>query len=297
MDLRHLRYFAAVAAARSFTRAAEALRVAQPPLSRQIQDLEAEIGAVLFDRSQRPLQLTEAGRFFHTHAAQVLERTEQMRELMRRFLASDRRHFVVGFVPSTIYGPLPAIIRKFRSLRPELEISLAEMATVEQMDALKEGRIDVGFGRVRFEDPAIRREIVMEEPLIVALPRAHRLAGRAGRVSLAALSRDSLVVYPQSPRPSYADQILALFHDRNLWPRVGHEVRELQTAIGLVAAQAGVCIVPQSVQRLQRDDVIYRKLADRNAISPIIISYRENDQSLQLTALREIVRQTLVEAE
>src|SRR4051794_16511567 len=139
MELRHLRYFVAVARERNFTRAAERLLIAQPPLSRQIQQLEAELGTVLLDRDSRLLRLTEAGRLFLEHACQVLERVDGMRAMMRRFSEAERPRFVIGFVASTIYAALPDLIRRFRGAAPGLDISLIEMMSLEQITALKEG--------------------------------------------------------------------------------------------------------------------------------------------------------------
>jgi DNA-binding transcriptional LysR family regulator len=262
MDLRQLRYFVTVAAERNFTRAADKLHIAQPPLSRQIQQLEAEVGAELIDRNERPLRLTPAGRLFHEQAVQVLGRVEEMRSMMRRAIVAKTRRFVIGFVASTIYAHLPALIREFRAAAPDVELGLVELVTLDQIAALKEGRIDVGFGRIRFDDPAVRRTVLREEELVAAVPTAHPFAQGQGPISLAQVAEDRLILYPREPRPSYADQVLSLFHDHGFSPCVAHEVRELQIAIGLVAAEEGVCIVPESVQRSRVDDV---RMEDRTS--------------------------------
>ena len=291
MEFRHLRYFLAVAQERNFTRAAEQLGVAQPPLSRQIRDLEQELGVVLFDRQHRPLKLTDAGRMLFEQATQVVESVDRIRVLMRRFGADDRRKFVIGFVGSTIYGMAPRLIRDFRDALPSVDVNLLEMTTLEQLQALKEGRIDVGVGRLRIDDPAIRREVLEEEPLVAALPQGHALLEGGAPIPLAALARETLILYPRLPRPSYADQVLALFRDRDLELSGLQEVRELQTAIGLVAARSGICVVPASVQRLRRDDVVYRPLAEPAATSPVILSWRREDISLEVQCLIRIAKQ------
>ncbi len=288
IEFRHLRYFLAVARELNFTRAAESLNMAQPPLSRQIQHLEAELGIALFDRDSRPLALTAGGALFREQALQVVQRMDEMQLMMKRFVAAEQPRFVIGFVPSIIYARLPRIIRAFREAVPGVELSLVEMMSLEQILALKEGRIDVGFGRVRFDDPALRREVLREERLIVALPLGHRLLAGELPISLSDLVDESLIIYPREPRPSYADQVLSLFRDHGIEPGAIQEVRELQTAIGLVAADAGVCIVPESVRRLERGDVIYREMSD-HATSPIILSHRRGDQSELLHTLIEVV--------
>lgn len=287
IDIRHLRYFLAVAQELNFSRAAEKLNMAQPPLSRQIQQLEAELGVQLFDRESRPLSLTPGGRLFREHALGVMQRMDEMRGTMKRFAASERPRFVIGFVPSVIYARLPRVIRGFRELAPDVELSLIEMMSLEQIAALKEGRIDAGFGRVRFDDPALRREVLREERLVVALPLGHPLAGERP-VTLADLARETLIVYPREPRPSYADQVLSIFRDRGLEPARILEVRELQTAIGLVASTVGACVVPASVRLMERGDVVYCDLVE-NVTSPIIFSYRRTDTSQLLIRLRSVI--------
>jgi DNA-binding transcriptional LysR family regulator len=290
MELRHLRYFAAVAQHRSFVRAAEVLHIAQPPLSRQIRQLEDELGAVLFERGSRPLQMTPVGRFFHQHALAILERVEAAKVTTRRFGLAQRRQFLVGFVGSTLYGELPEMVRRLRAGHAGLTVDLIEMTTLEQLQALKEGRIDLAFGRLRFDDPAIRREVLVEEGLAVALPPDHALRDRPGDPRLADIAGEPLVLYPSMPRPSYADQVLSLFRDRGLEPLIGQEVRDVQTALGLVAAGVGVCLVPASLQRLRRDNVVYRPLDDPQATSPIIMSWRATDTSAEVMEVLALAR-------
>jgi LysR family transcriptional regulator, benzoate and cis,cis-muconate-responsive activator of ben and cat genes len=288
MDLRQLRYFVTVAEERNFHRAAERLHIAQPPLSRQIQQLEGEVGAELIDRASRPIKLTEPGRLFYEQAIQVLARVEEMRTMMNRALVLEKRRFVIGFVGSVLYAHLPELIREFRRQAPSVDLQLVELVSLDQIMALKEGRIDVGFGRVRFDDDQVQRMILREEPLIAALPVDHPLAGDDSPVSLEQLAGEPLILYPRAPRPGYADQVLALFHDKGLQPWIVHEARELQIAIGLVAAEEGVCIVPVSVQKSRVAGVRYKPLADQ-ATSPIIMSYRIGDKLPELALMADVI--------
>jgi DNA-binding transcriptional LysR family regulator len=283
MELRQLRYFIAVAEEMNITRAAARLHMTQPPLSRQIQQIEASVGLPLFERGARPLRLTEAGRIFYTQAKRLVDEAEELAPLTRR-LAQLAERIVIGFVPSALYGALPQVIRAFREAAPQIELSLIEMFTLEQLGALKGGRIDVGFGRLRFDDPQVTREVLVEERMIAALPQGHQLALAKRAPTLADLARETLIVYPSSPRPSYADQQLSALRDQALEPAAVHEVRELQTALGLVAAQVGVSLVPESIEGLRVHGVVYRHLAGANAVSPIIMSRRLLDDG-QSTAL------------
>jgi LysR family transcriptional regulator, benzoate and cis,cis-muconate-responsive activator of ben and cat genes len=283
MELRQLRYFLAVAEEMNITRAAVRLHMTQPPLSRQISQIEEDIGLQLFERGSRPLRLTEAGRIFYTQAKRLVSEADELAPLTRR-LAQLAERIVIGFVPSALYGALPQVIRAFREAAPKIELSLIEMFTLEQLGALKGGRIDVGFGRLRFDDPQVTREILVDEPLIAVLPQDHPLANPDVPLTLADIARETLIVYPSSPRPSFADQQLSALRDQALEPARVHEVRELQTALGLVAAQVGVSLVPESVDGLRVHGVAYRRLAETHASSPIIMSRREQDEG-ETTAL------------
>lgn len=290
MDLRHLRSFVAVARERSFSRAAEVLNIAQPPLSRQIQQLEGEFGVRLFDRATRPAQLTEQGRLFLEQAVQVLERVDEMQSLMRRMRDAERNVFGIGFVASTLYGYLPEVIRSFRAERPDVDLTLLELFSLEQIAALKDRRIDVAFGRIPIDDPAITRQLLRNERMVVALPCEHPLAEGTGPLRIGDLAPFELILYPKSPRPSYADQVLSVFRERDLRPASLHEVRELQTALGLVAAGVGLCLVPASVERLRRDNVLYRSLDEAGAVSPIYMQARRGDRTPEVARLLALVR-------
>ena len=288
MDLRQLKYFIAVVEERSFTRAAERLHISQPPLSRQIQQLEDELGVQLLERDSRPLRLTEAGRFFHARAVRVIEQIQEMTTMTRRIAKMDRR-LVIGFVPTTMYGALPRIVRIFRARNPHTELVLVEQTTVQQIEALLSGRIDVGFGRIRLDEPQVKREVLREERLVLAIPMEHPLAQQRGPISLAAAAPYLLVTYPQKPRPSYADHVLSLYRDLGVEPAGVHEVQEVQTALGLVASGLGLCVVPSGMQKLRRDEVAYRPLTEANAVSPIIMNTRANDQSPDIRLLRAVI--------
>ncbi|TFW34353.1 LysR family transcriptional regulator [Pseudomonas putida] len=288
MELRHLRYFKVLAETLNFTRAAELLHIAQPPLSRQISQLEEQLGTVLVLR-ERPLRLTEAGRFFYEQTCTLLEQLQNISDNTRRIGQDQRVWLGIGFAPSTLYALLPALIRELRKDR-ELELGLSEMTTLQQVEALKSGRIDIGFGRIRIDDPLIVQQVLSEDPLVAVLPTEHPLAGTP--LSLEQLADLPFVLYPANPRPSYADHVMALFAQHGLSLQVSQWANELQTAIGLVAAGLGITLVPASVQQQHRTDIAYSSLIDTRAVSPIILSRRKDDTSpvvqrcLQLIAAR-----------
>ncbi|NSY46458.1 MULTISPECIES: LysR family transcriptional regulator [Agrobacterium] len=288
MDLRQLRYFVAVARERNFTRAAQVLNIAQPPLSRQIQILEDELGVPLIIRKSRPIKLTDAGRLFYEQSLQVLGRVEQMRESTRRVGLNQNSVLSIGFVASTLYGGLPTLVRKLRYHAPELDIRLLELVSVQQIPALKEGRIDIGFGRLRPTDPNVSSTVLCEERLAVAVPKSSLLADDTTPIPLKRLSGQKIIVYPKEPRPGYADQVLEILHAADVRPSEVEEVREIQTALGLVAAEAGICIVPLSARQM-RSDVHYRMIDNERATSPVILYHRVSDNSGYITLVKQLI--------
>ncbi|WP_414449684.1 LysR substrate-binding domain-containing protein [Burkholderia sp. 22PA0099] len=288
MDLRQLRYFVAVARERNFTRAAAQLHIAQPPLSRQMQLLEEELGVPLLIRNSRPVQLTDAGRLFYEQAIQLLGRAEQMQAATRRVGLHQRSVLSIGFVASTLYGGLPQVLQKLRARAPELDIQMVELMSIEQIEALKAGRIDIGFGRVPHSDPSVAGAVVLEERLAVALPRASPMAGSTQPMPIGELAGQRLIVYPKEPRPGFADQVLSAMHGHGVALNEVLEVREIQTALGLVAAEFGVCVIPQSACQM-RHDVHYRLIDDERVTSPVILNHRLNDNSRYIELVKQLI--------
>ncbi|MBS0372792.1 MAG: LysR family transcriptional regulator [Proteobacteria bacterium] len=293
MELRQLRYFEAVASTLNFSRAAERLHIAQPPLSRQIQQLEEELGVPLLDRSSRPLKLTNAGSFFYDQTVQVLARLKEIQKATRRIDAGSTRWMGIGFVPSILYGFLPNMLQRFTTENDKLDISLSELTSVQQAEALKAGRIDVGFGRLAIQDEGLENIVLTEEALVVAIPSNSPLT-REASIPLKRLASEVLVLYPASPRPSFADQVLHQFSVRGYEIGKSYETNGLQTAIGLVAAGMGVTLVPESVQRLRRDDVAYRPLVEQGLTSPLIMTIRTGDTSAHVATFRAMIEAALV---
>lgn len=293
MELRQIRYFHCVARELSFTKAARILHIAQPPLSRQIKMLEEELGVAVFERLGRGIVLTDAGRYFLDQTEKMTQRLQETINATRRIGKNDRIWFGVGFVPSTLYGHMPALIRQLRQLNTQVEIGLVEMTTLQQFEALKSGRIDIGVGRILLNDEEIERLVLTDEPLVVALPITHRLANKAS-VRLADIMEEPLILYPAKPRPSYADHVLNLCRQKGYSPQVIQEVNELQTAIGLVTATIGIAIVPESVRRLHRDDVVYVNLDEPEFTSPIMLSWRKNDHSAFLQQTIGLFKRTAI---
>lgn len=292
MELRHLRYFVAVAEQRNFTRAAEKLFIAQPPLTRAIKQLEEEIGVQLFIRKPRGLELTSGGAYFLAHAQQILDKVESTIADTRRIAHNRQTIFSIGFVPSVFYGQLPNMVRRLRQNK-NLEIILRELKTREQVEALKTGKIDIGFGRVTIDDPEVEQEKLFDEPLIAALPANHPLTARPP--SMKELAEVNMIAFPATAGPNFADLTQGLFRRRGLRLNVIQQVNDLQTALSLVASDMGFTLVPEQVRRLQRDNVEYMPLADDNITVPVLASRRAGENPNAIMRLTNTILAELVD--
>jgi len=292
MELRHLRYFVAVAEAGNLTRAAEKLFIAQPPLTRAIKQLEEEIGVELFIRKPRGLELTTGGTYFLEQAQQILDKVSATMEDTRRIAQHRKTIFSIGFVPSVFYGQLPLMVRRLRQNR-NLEIVLHELKTREQVEALKSGKIDIGFGRLRIEDPDVVQENLFDEPIIAAIPVGHPLTRHPP--SMKELSEWPMVTFPSGPGPNFADITQGLFHRRGLKIHVSQQVNDLQTALSLVASDMGFTLVPEQVRKLHREGVEYMPLEDHNITTPVIASRRRGENPNAVMRLANTILGELVD--
>ena len=293
MELRQIRYFQCVAEELSFTKAAVRLHIAQPPLSRQIRQLEEELGCDLFERLGRSIRLTDAGKFFFDKTTQFTTRLEDVVMATRRIAEKQKKWFGIGFVPSMLYGFGPALIRNVNALNEQAEIGLSEMTTLQQFKALRTGHIDIGFGRILLDDPDIERLVLVEEPLVLVLPKNHQLSGRA-HVSVDDIVREPFILYPAKPRPSYADHVVGLFERCGYSLAVAFEANEMQTAIGLVAAGLGVTLVPSSVQCMRRDDIDFITLSAPDFTSSIMMSWSKGNDSPFLREVIALAKKTAI---
>ena len=287
--MRHLRHFVAVAEALHFGRAAESLYMAQPPLSQSIRQLEREVGAALFERTSRRVALTAAGLVFLDEARQILTRADTAAVRARRAAQGEAGTLSLGFSASATYELLPGVLRSFREAYPDIALLLHEMNAAEQADALREGKIHLGLARPSIDEPGVVREVVAREPFVVALPEHHPLAA-APELALASLAGEPFILFPRFPRPSYGDSVLAACAEAGFVPRAAQEVREMQTAISLVAAGIGIALVPAPVQNLRRAGVVYRPLQEPNPRTELTAAYRENNASPVLRNFLSVLR-------
>jgi DNA-binding transcriptional LysR family regulator len=290
MELRHLRYFIAVAEELHFSRAAERLHIAQPPLSQQIQQLEAELGVELFQRkTKRQVQLTEAGQVFLHEVYQILAQLEKAIELTQRTGRGEKGQLRIGFTSLVTYDLLPVILRRFREQFPEVELVLQELTTTQQEQALKDGRIHVGFAHPPLEDNTLNQECIQQEALIVAMLKTHPLV-KQKRISVRSLSDENFIIFPRHLGSGLYDKIVSFCQQGNFSPKVTQEAIQMQTIIGLVSAGMGIAIVPSSLQNLQRTSVVYRALEEKTPLAETAVVWRKEEMTPVLREFLQIVK-------
>lgn len=327
MDLKQLKAFIAIAELRSFSAAAKVTGISQPSLSRLLKQLETDMNVDLIDRYHRPLQLTTAGLFFYDKIDALLTELDAITHMTQR-LSAPSKGLNIGFVPSVLYGLLPEVIATFKQQNADTEVNLKDISSYQQIEALKSGEIDVGFGRFAHQDPWIQQILLRHERYLVALPKAHPLA-EVKEQRLLDLANSRLILYHQTHLPglintdsiaadmstsardkrikqtakpeaasvtdSVTEPLLYLFAQHGITPLRTSKVSDLQVALGLVAAGEGITLVPASLQVMRTKQISYQRLIHENVTSPIylhtlkdFIHPKVNDL---LTAIYEIYEQ------
>ncbi|MFC6380826.1 LysR family transcriptional regulator [Psychrobacter glacincola] len=306
MDLKQLNAFIAVAELRSFSAAATKIGLSQPSLSRLLKQLETDMGVMLIDRYHRPLHLTEAGTFFYDKISTILTEMDTVVGMTQR-LSAPSSALNIGFVPSILYGLLPEIIATLKQSNPEIDVNLKDISSYQQIEALKSGDIDIGFGRFAHQDPWIQQILLRHERYVVALPKAHPLAN-VREQRLIDLANNRLILYHQTHLPvstvpetvpetvsstgthktlgqnkkntshhqvSATEQVkeplLYLFAQYGISPFMTTTVSDLQVALGLVAAGEGITLVPASLKTVRTEQISYQRLIHENVTSPIYL--------------------------
>nr|WP_249344778.1 LysR family transcriptional regulator [Pseudomonas aeruginosa] len=276
-----MRYFIAVAEELHFGRAAERLGISQPPLSQQIQALEEEIGARLFERTNRRVELTDAGRLFLDESRQVLAQVDKAVLLARRAHLGELGELKIGFTSSAPFtSTIPSSIHAFRKAYPDVHLDLQEMSSRQVLKALLEESLQVGVIRPLALPDAVHWVELFREPLVAVLRADHPLAaGSEDGLAIAALAEEPFVFFPRSYGTGLYDQVIALARQAGFSPRIAQEASEAMTIIGLVSAGLGVSILPASFRRTRVDGVVYRTLSDPEATTAVWLVRRQNEGS------------------
>jgi DNA-binding transcriptional LysR family regulator len=290
MELRLLRYFVAVAEELHFSRAAARLNMAQPPLSQQIRRLEQELGLPLLVRTKRHVELTEPGRQFLVSAREILAQTDRAVTQVQSMGRGEAGRITIAMISSVAFeDTLPRVLRAYRARYPAVSITLQEMNGDEQLAALREDRIQIGFLRPPILESGLAMTAFYREPLVAVLPAEHPLAARK-RIPLKALANDPFIVVPRSQALGGLDLVFGACLRAGFTPRVAQEARELQSVIGFVAAGFGVSLLPATARKLMHTGVAFVSLAPPAEFVEIAAMYKARNTSPLLAAFLGILR-------
>lgn len=290
MELRHLRYFVAVAEELHFGRAAKRLIMAQPPLSQQIQQLEEELAVVLLTRTHRRVELTDAGQAFLVEAYKILDHVEQAKSLAQRTARGEIGKLAVGFVSSAAFELLPRLLATYHEMHPQIHISLHEMEKDEQIAALFAKQIQIGLSRPPIASAELCSEIILREPLLLALPLQHPLVGKA-QITIQDLVNETFVLQPRHWTLGLYDHVMNLCHAAGFSPNVKQEAADTYLIVGLVATNMGISFMPASAQSLRSQGVIYRRLEGNTTQIEMAMVWRRDDCSPTVKAFLNLARQ------
>jgi DNA-binding transcriptional LysR family regulator len=294
MELKHLRYFIAVAEEGHITRAAERLDIQQPPLSRQIKAIEQELDVQLFRRKARGVELTEAGRALLDGARALFERLDRTLETTRRTARGEQGQISVGVTPTCMYHPfVPQVVRAFREAFPQVLLKLEESRSTQLFQHLADEQIDAAFVRIPPANPSgIVVDALLDEPMVVAMPSGHMLARRnpGASISLKALADETFIVYGDPHGPGIHAVAFRAFQAAGFKPSIGQQAAHLASTLNLVAVGLGVSFVPASLQRMHMDGVAYRRLKGAAKLTaPLNLASRRGDPSVVIRNFRNLV--------
>lgn len=287
MELRHLRYFAAVAAERNFTRAAEQLGIGQPPLSQQIKSLERELGVELFVRTPQGAELTPAGAAFLVEARRVLEGAERAQQAAQRAARGESGQIRVGFTGSAAFNPVvPALIQRYTTRFPDVALTLDEANTPALLLGLVQGRLDAVFFRPGATPPeGVEVHALPDEPMKIVLPSSHALAARR-RLPLSALAHEPFVLVPSPAGIAMHDEIVRACAEAGFTPRLAQPAPQLASVVNLVAAGLGVSIVPAAIAQVQVKGVRYLDVTGVRMRARLALGWRAGETA---ATVREFV--------
>ncbi|MBO0781266.1 MAG: LysR family transcriptional regulator [Ktedonobacteraceae bacterium] len=291
MELRHLRYFVVIAEELHFGRAAVRLSIVQPSLSQQIRQLEGELGFPLLHRTKRTVELTDAGRVFLAAAQDILARVQEAKRAAQRAYHGEEGRLVLGYISSSTYDLLPAMLRVYRERFPHIEVALRELTTQEQVRALEEGHIQVGLLRLPINTPLVNVESLRRERIVCVLPEKHPIAQRE-HIPVSLLAREPFVLQSRQQGGGYYIQLMKLCLASGFSPNVVQEVTEIHTIVSLVAAGIGVSLVPLSTQNIRSQGVVYRELEGTETLTEMAVAWPRDTRSAIVKNFLAVAKET-----
>jgi DNA-binding transcriptional LysR family regulator len=287
MELKHLTSFIAVAEQLSFVRAADRLYLSQPALTGQIQRLEEELGVQLLARNRRSVKLTDAGKVFLVEARATLSRARQAADRAQKAARGEIGRLRIGFVSSAALEIVPSIVVAFRKQHPEVTLDLMNLRTVSQVKKLISKNLDIGFLRLPLSNEQLRTTVIHREPFLLVLPKGHPRA-RDQQVHIAHLRNERFVAYGRRWAPGFFDSVIQMCLKEGFSPNIVQETGEMYTAIALIAAGAGIAILPRSVVLAQSKNIVMKQLAGKIPVSEIAIATRAGNSSLIVRSFIEL---------
>jgi DNA-binding transcriptional LysR family regulator len=287
MELKHLTSFIAVAEQLSFVRAADRLYLSQPALTGQIQKLEEELGVQLLTRNRRSVKLTDAGKVFLVEARATLSRARQAADRAQKAARGEIGRLRIGFVSSAALEIVPGIVVAFRKQHPDVTLDLMNLRTVSQVKKLIDKTLDIGFLRLPLSNELLRTTVIHREPFLLVLPKGHPRA-RDKQVHIAHLRNERFVSYGRRWAPGFFDSVIQMCLKEGFSPNIVQETGEMYTAVALIAAGAGIAILPKSVVLAQSKNIVMKPLAGSIPVSEIAIATRAGNNSLIVRSFIEL---------
>lgn len=289
MDLRQLRYFVAVAEELHFTRAAQRLGVAQPTLSLQVRMLEKELGVTLLKRSKRRVELTQPGRVFLAEAKRLLDSATAAIKAAQSADAGKLGRLVVVCGPTSAYAGLLGVLERYRRQSPRVDLQVLESPVSDAVVTVEEGKADVGLVVPYFDSSLLKRETVLELPLLAAVPKSHALAA-AKTLSLKQLSEQPFVLFGQRRGSGFYERVLAICNASGFTPRILESMEDIHTLLYVVGAGYGVSLVPATLEPTVQREVALIPLHDPLATLELAMVWRSDATAPTLKGFLETVR-------
>lgn len=287
LQLAQLRCFVAVATELHFGRAAAALNMTQPPLTRQIQLLEHEVGVTLLERNRRQVRLTAVGRAFFREAQDILRRVQVAAVSARRLAEGAVGDVRLGFIPAASYGFLPRLVGLAAKSLPDVNLSMVEMQVYDQVEAVAAGRLDLGLVRPRYQRPDLDSKCVLRDPFVLAVPRGHRLA--SARLTPRALDNQPTIMYSPGEGQYMHEIVAAWFRQMSVHPHYVHYISHSHTILALVNAGLGIAVIPKSAEHMKFDNVCFHKLPGQELpIAELHMVWRKNADNTSALRLRNL---------